>query len=228
MADEWICSYCKNEFPTKELAEKHEKNCDFKDVLTEKWIEIEIGFSAYANSLMESRDLLNKWAKELGWEYKEDKKQIAENGRPCYPICISPKGRKISPKQFEEESDKLLSLSEQIARGFGNVDEQGVPYFNHTFGLTNLMQVGKKEAVMGVLHKYGAMPLNYPLYQRIKLEKANLELAKTIFDKTASQEINSIEGYKIKLSEHLFNKEEKERKKRLQERLKNWFGIEIY
>ena len=39
------------------------------DLMTDKWIEIEIGLNAYASSLLQTREYLKKWAQELGWEY---------------------------------------------------------------------------------------------------------------------------------------------------------------
>lgn len=198
------------------------------DVMTDKWIEIHIGFSAYANSLMSAREYLKNWAKELGWEYKEDKKRQDEgDSRPCYPMEIFPKGRKISPAEFGEESDKILTISEQIAQSFGKVNEQGIPVFTNTFFFSKLMDAGKKEAVEMVLHRYGVLFLKYPLYRRRELDKENRELARTIFENTAEEEINQM-PFKIKISEHLFNKEKKAEKKRVQERLKNWFNIDIY
>jgi len=198
------------------------------DVMTNRWIKTEIGFSAYANSLMQSREFLKNWAKELGWEYKEGKKiQGKEDSRPCYPLSISPKEGKISPSEFEEEADKIITIAEQIAQSFGNVNEYGVPVFTNTFFFSKLMEAGKKEAVEMVLHRYGVLALIYPLYRRRELEKINIELAKTIFVQTAEKEINLM-PFKIKISEHFFNKGKKEEKKRVQERLKNWFNIDIY
>ena len=89
------------------------------------------------------------------------------------------------------------------------------------------MEVGKKEQVEMILHRYGVLILKYPLYQRRELERVNRELARTIFENTAEEEINLM-PFKIKFSEHLFNKEKKVEKKRVQERLKNWFNIDIY
>jgi len=195
--------------------------------MTDKWIGIEISFLAYASSLMESREFLKKWARELNWEFKEEKKTKGNNDIPCYPMSISPRGGKISPSEFEEEADKIITISEQIAQSFGKVNEQGIPIFNNSFFFTKLMEAGKKEAVEMVMHRFEVLILRYPLYRRLELEKVNLELAKTIFEDTAEKDINLIDHFKIKISEHLFNKVEKERKKRVQERLRNWFGITI-
>lgn len=223
----WLCEYCGKKFPAEELALKHEKICDYKDVITEKWIEIEIGISAYASGLMNSRQFFKDWAKELNWEFKEGKKTKGDGDRPCYPLSISPKGGKISPAEFEEEADKLIAMTEQLASGFAEINQSGEKIYNNTYGFSKLMEVGKKEAVEMTMNRYEVMSLKYPLYLRLNLEQANLELAKTIFLNTAEEEINSLDAFKIKLFEHIFNRDEKAGKRRIHERLKNWFDIKI-
>ena len=197
------------------------------DLMTDKWIEIEIGLNAYASSLLQTREYLKKWAQELGWEYNEKKKVLEQNDSPVYPLSIAPKGGKISPSEFEEDSDKILAISEQIADLLGNVDEQGIPFYNNTFFFVNLMRVGKKEAVEMLMHRYHVLILKYPFYRRLELEKRNSELSITIFGDTVEKDISLMQNLKIKISEHIFNKDAKLRKKRVHDRLLNWFNIKI-
>lgn len=199
-----------------------------ENVIKEKWIKATLGVMAFAHTTIDARKILKEYGEELGWDFKEDKKGVIdEDGKKLYHMWIEPKGGEISPEEFGEEIQRIYGFTETLGGGIKeNRNEEGEIVFDIKFAFTNdLMRIGKKENVEMTLKYAGLLDIIYPLTKRIQLEKADKDLALTIFRDTFQENFDEMENLRPTLTEWLFKTDIYNYKKKLLERIKNWFGV---
>jgi hypothetical protein len=178
--DEWQCEFCNEDFSSKELAIKHEKNCKHReDIEFKKWINAEISLLTTAIDLVKIKKVLKEYAEELGWETIVDKKgEVTSDGIRRFEVKIAPIGGKMSPEELRELKDKLIGFAVSITR---DILYNGREISKEEFNKSMITAIYPSEDLKKIVVTTGPIILTSPIEKFVELEKNHYNLCDVAF-----------------------------------------------
>jgi len=176
-----------------------------ENILSKKWITMEISLWAPFTELVNLKNALKNYSDELSWEIESGTKMgttlIKEDGslggtHGKTDITIHPKNYLISPEKFLKEKQKILGFAFAIHRDlfFNRDHDKARNEFKKMIEISSRRTEGKKpnKKDFTLTESISVMSYSYKIMDRVNLEKQNKNVALELFGSSIEEDLRSL------------------------------------